>query len=120
MAAMKAATMKLYRACSAAEWADIQTTGGFRCIPSSMQGHWFAESAADAARWGNLLYPAVNQPFVVVEVEVPTAAADLLFRLLKLDNIGPARFADDGELVIINQAKVGTIQGVVHAQPRTP
>jgi hypothetical protein len=117
---MSVATIKLYRASSAAEWADIQAIDAFRCIPSSMQGHWFAESAADAARWGNLLYPGGNQPFVVVEVEVPTAAADLLFRLPKLDNIGPARFADDAELVIINQTKVGPIQGVVHAQSRTP
>jgi hypothetical protein len=117
---MNPATTKFYRASSVAEWADIQTFGGFRSLPSSMQGHWFAESAADAARWCSLLYPAVNQPFVIVEVEVPTAAADLLFRLPKLDNIGPARFADDGELVIFNHAKVGPIQGVVHAQPRAP
>jgi hypothetical protein len=71
-----------------------------------------AESAPDATSWGQKLYQAVSQSFVVVEVEVPCAVADLLFRLPNLDHIGPARFADDAELAIINQTKIGAIRRV--------
>ena len=117
---MSGLSIKLYRAVSVAERTDIQVFGGFRSIPSAMHGHWFAETASDAATWGQRLYQVSGQPFVVVEVEVPSTIADGLFRLANLDNIGPARFADDNELGIINQTKVGPIQATSAAPPGNP
>src|SRR5437870_5247343 len=113
---MSGLSIKLYRAVSVAERSDIQQFGGFRSIPSAMHGHWFAETASDAATWGQRLNQVSGQTFVVVEVEVPSAIADGFFRLTNLDNIGPARFADDAELGIINQTKIGSIQ-VMPAAP---
>ena len=117
---MSGVSVKLYRAAGLAEWTDIQVFGGFRSIPSAMQGHWFAESATDAILWGQRLYQVLGQPFVVVEVEVPRAVADSLFRLPHLDNIGPARFAEAAEMVIINQAKIGPIQLLLAPLPGIP
>jgi hypothetical protein len=114
------ATIKLYRAVSDAEWNDIQAFREFRIIPSAMQGRWFAESVADALTWAQRLYHAFGLPYALVEVEVPTVHADLLFRLDNLDNIGPARFADPAQLAIINQTKVGDIQKVPVQFPGTP
>ncbi len=95
--------MKVYRAVSPQELADIQSYKGFRPIPSSLQGKWFAEKPEHAAEWGRKLF----QPglFHLLEVEFPQDLADQMFRIPQLDRIGPARYADDGLLQTINQAK---------------
>ncbi len=56
-----------------------------------------AETAGDAAKWGNILEGSGN--FEIIRVELPKSAADSLMRFQKLDSIGPARY---GELNQIN------------------
>jgi len=48
--------MKLYRAVSPQELADIRSYRGLRPIPSSLQGKWFAETPEHAAEWGRKLF----------------------------------------------------------------
>jgi hypothetical protein len=81
----------LYRAISLAESDDISRSVRLRCIEGSLEGKWFAESRPDAAAWGLLLYGST--PFRVVSVLIPGRIAASFFRLRRLDNIGPARFA---------------------------
>jgi hypothetical protein len=50
---------------------------------------------------------------MVIEVEVSNTVADSLFCLPLLDNIGPARFADDAQLVTINQQKIDPIRQLI-------
>src|SRR5262245_50960685 len=97
----------LYRAVSPAELADIATYGGFRPIAGSMQGKWFAESAAHASVWGLSLSQFGAGAFHVVQTEVPQAVADQMFRVPLLDQIGPARYAEGDLLDLINQTNLG-------------
>jgi hypothetical protein len=71
-----------------------------------LEGKWFAESAADAEAWGHLL--CMHDPFHVILVQVDAAVAATLFRLDRLDNIGPARFAATDELAFF--AFVGVVR----------
>jgi hypothetical protein len=61
-----------------------------------LEGKWFAENADDAATWG------VKMDFggkpTVIEADFPTSAADDMFKVDKLDGIGPARYAEEGQL----------------------
>jgi hypothetical protein len=98
-----AADMKLYRAVSPQELADIHSYKGFRPIPSSLQGKWFAETPEHGAEWGRKLFQP--GPFHLLEAEIPQHLADQMFTISRLDRIGPARYADDGLLQAINQAK---------------
>jgi hypothetical protein len=87
--------MKLYRVMSEAEFQDLQATGRFRQGPNSLEGKWFAESAEHARAWGRLFELSFNVSHRrVVEVEISDREADLLFRLDRLDRIGPARFVE--------------------------
>lgn len=95
--------MFLYRAMSPAEWADVRATGVLRPLPSSVQGKWFAETPEHAAAWGRSLSQLVGGSFLVVCIEMPTVVADQLLRLPKLDGIGPARYADDVLVALVNQ-----------------
>jgi len=95
--------MKLYRAVSPQELADIRSYQGFHPILSSLQGKWFAETPEHAAEWGRKLFQP--GPFRLLEVEIPQNLVDQMFRIPQLDRIGPARYADDGLLRAINQAK---------------
>ncbi|SRR5260370_19641871 len=95
--------MKLYRAVSPQELADIRSYRGLRPIPSSLQGKWFAESPEHAAEWGRKLFQLGS--FHLLDVEIPQDLADQMFRIPQLDRIGPARYADVGLLQAINQAK---------------
>jgi hypothetical protein len=104
--------ISLFRAVSDAEWADIQSCGDFRVLAHTLQGKWFAETQVHATTWGQRFYHVLGEAFVVVEVEVPTDVADDLFHCPNLDNIGPARFADLGQVGIINTSKNGPIRAV--------
>lgn len=95
--------MKLYRAVSTQELADVVSTGVLRPAPPSNQGKWFAESAQDAETWGRRLH--LPAPFHVLEVEVPDVAADQWYRIPFLDRIGPARYAEIGELASISTVR---------------
>ncbi len=97
--------VKLYRAVSAEEWADLQQCGAFRPAPPSNQGKWFAETAVDAAEWGKRLPSQGGDTFLIVEVEIPIQVGDQLFRLPNLDRIGPARFANVDHLALLNSSK---------------
>jgi hypothetical protein len=99
--------IKLYRAVSPQELADIMALSEFRPAPPSNRGKWFAESANDAAEWGRQLYGST--PFHLVAVVLPLDIADGFFRLRRLDGIGPARFAGIHELPVPNVGIVGPI-----------
>jgi hypothetical protein len=86
--------VSLYRSVSPGEMADIQNTGMFRMGPNSSMGKWFAENPADAAEWGR----ALGNDGGVVGATMPRTIADQMFRLDRLDNIGPARYADPEHL----------------------
>ena len=76
-------------------------TGKFAAIPSSLEDKFFAESAEDAAQWGERLEGAGH--YHIVEVEFSTSVAENLLRWEKLDGIGPARY---GELHQLQDAVV--------------
>ena len=88
--------VELFRAESEEEFKDVFARGKLRKIAGSVEGKWFAESAEDAAQWGKLLYG--EQPFRIIAIQIEEASANQLFRLIKLDNIGPARFAEVEQL----------------------
>jgi len=94
-------TMTLYRAVSEVEFQQLMRTGKFAVVPSSLEGKFVAESAEDAAQWGEMLEGASN--YRIVEVEFPTSVAKSLLRWEKLDGIGPARY---GELHQLQNAVV--------------
>jgi hypothetical protein len=85
-------TVTLYRAVSEAEWQQLMRTGKFEAVPSSLEGKFFAESAEDAAQWGEMLEGASH--YRIVEVALPTNVARSLLRWEKLDGIGPARYGE--------------------------
>lgn len=61
-----------------------------------MGGKWCAEQIGHAAQWGKLLHGAGN--FGIMKVEVPGDVARTLFRIEKLDGIGPARYVEADQL----------------------
>jgi hypothetical protein len=65
-------------------------TGTFEAVPRSLEGKFFAESAEDAAQWGEMLEGASH--YRIVEVALPASVAQRLVRWEKLDGIGPARY----------------------------
>ena len=97
--------IRLYRAVSPEELADLQTFGEFRPGQNSLLGKWFAETPGAAQRWGDLLYQ--GQFFHLVEVDVPSDVADAMFCLAMLDQIGPARYAEGDVLTALNQRHQG-------------
>jgi len=94
-------TVTLYRAISEVELQQLMRTGKFEVVPSSLEGKFFAESAEDAAQWGEMLEGASS--YRIVEVTLPTRVAQSLLRWEKLDGIGPARY---GELHQLQDAVV--------------
>lgn len=86
--------MKLYRAASDAECEQVLRTGRLEIISQSIEGKWFAESVEDARAWGRWFsgVTGVGHDRMIV-VEISDVAASGLFRLARLDGIGPARFA---------------------------
>src|SRR5262245_22973470 len=85
-------TVTLYRAVGEEEYQQLIRTGKFAVVPSSLEGKFFTESAADAAHWGERLEGAEN--YRIVEVEFSTSVAENLLRWEKLDGIGPARYGE--------------------------
>ncbi len=67
-----------------------------------MNGKWFAEDMAHAIRWGELLHGSGN--YGIVKVEVPGVVASKLFRIEKLDGIGPARYVEADQLTHVRVA----------------
>lgn len=98
-------TTTLFRAVSEAEYQQLMQTGRFAARPNSLGGKFFAESAADAARWGDVLRGAGN--YRIISAELPTSAADQLMRWVRLDGIGPARF---GELEQLTEAIIRSVR----------
>lgn len=88
--------IKLYRAVSEAELADILSYGMFRPCPSgcSMEGKWFAESLENALEWGKRFY-ASNKFHVVIATVSLEVVAKMYPREENLDGIGKAIWADE-------------------------
>ena len=80
----------LYRAVSEGEFQQLMRTGKFEVVPSSLEGKFFAESAEDAAQWGEMLEGASH--YRIVEIALPASVAQGLVRWEKLAGIGPARY----------------------------
>lgn len=99
--AQAAKTTRLFRAVTQGEIDSIKANGGFSAGTNSLGGKWFAESAADAQRWGDLMNGEGNS--IILRVDLPTSQADQLMRYPRLDGIGPARY---GELDQLNGAKI--------------
>jgi RHS repeat-associated protein len=91
--AVASGTTRLYRAVSEAEAAQIASTGVFQAGPNSLGGKWFAETIEHAREWGERL----GNP-VILRVDLPTARANQLMRVERLDNIGPARYGELNQL----------------------
>jgi hypothetical protein len=90
-------TVTLFRAVSRGEAAQVLAEGAFKAGENSLGGKFFAETAGDASKWGDLLQGPGN--YEIIKVELPKSAADSLMRWERLDGIGPARY---GELNQIN------------------
>ncbi len=76
-----------------------------------MAGKWFAETAFDAAQWGRRFYQWSGTPFYVIEVDVPESVTAQMFRVANLDNIGPARWVSEGDLLdLLNSTNNGIIE----------
>jgi hypothetical protein len=91
----------LYRAVSEGEFQQLRRTGKFEAIPRPLEGKFVAESAEDAAQWGEMLEGASH--YRIVEVALPASGAKSLLRWEKLDGIGPA---SDGEWPQLQDAVV--------------
>ena len=94
-------TVTLYCAVGEGEYQQLIRTGKFAVVPSLLEDKFFAESAEDAAQWGERLEGAGN--YRIVAVEFFTSVAENLLRWEKLDSIGPARY---GELHQLQDAVV--------------
>ncbi|KAF1714291.1 hypothetical protein CSC71_04445 [Pseudoxanthomonas sangjuensis] len=89
-------TTTLYRAVSEAEAASIRATGRFSIGPNSLEGKWLAESLKHAKEWGDKLNgKGISK---LLEIKLPKSIADKLFRVEKLDGVGPARYAELSQL----------------------
>jgi hypothetical protein len=99
--------VRLFRAVSPSELADLLSYGIFRPIPSSNQGKWFAETQKDATEWGRSLSSIGAGVFQLIQVDVPQSVADSMFRIVSLDQIGPARYAEGDVLDLVNQTHLG-------------
>jgi RHS repeat-associated protein len=98
-------SVSLFRFVSKAELDDIVSSSGqFRSISTSMPGKWFAESGAHALEWGKRMEQGNGS---VVSIRVPRDLADELFRLERLDGIGPARYVEPTMLDVFNQRHGG-------------
>jgi hypothetical protein len=104
------ATVRLFRAVSPLELADILNHGAFRAIPSSLEGKWFAETVENASEWGRHLAQLGGGSFQIVQVDIPQNVADTMFCLSWLDQIGPARYAEGDVLKLINQTHLGIVE----------
>jgi len=65
---------------------------------NSVAGKYFAEAAEHAEQWGMALYLEGKSAFKIVDAKIPTVQADKFMRWERVDNIGPARFAELNQL----------------------
>ncbi len=101
----------LYRVVSVKEAQDIQANGGFRAEPRglSYEGKLFATSAANAARFGRMLYSQGGESFFTVRVDVPSALESSYVHFAA-DGM-PAVSVDASELARMNSESLITIVG---------
>jgi hypothetical protein len=85
-----------YRAVSEGAYQQLMRTGTFAAVPRSLEGKFFAESAQDAAQWGEMLEGASH--YRIVEVALPARVAKSLVRWEKLAGIGPAGYGESPQL----------------------
>ena len=71
--AVESGTTTLFRAVSHAEFEQMMKTGTFEAGRNSLGGKFFAESAEDAARWGEKLEGKGN--FRIIDAQIPTMKA---------------------------------------------
>lgn len=89
----------LYRAVGLAELTDIRATSRLSAGRGSLSGKWFAEELKHAAQWGELLEGPGN--YAIVKVVLPSFIAGILFRIERLDGIGPARYVEADQLIYV-------------------
>ncbi|HWS44193.1 MAG TPA: hypothetical protein VN421_14045, partial [Pseudoflavonifractor sp.] len=81
--------IKLYRVMSDAEYQSIINNGGkFSPYDRAMEEKWFAISSEDAVKWAEKFYP--DGQYRMIEIEVPIDSLNQMYRVEKLDGIGPA------------------------------
>jgi hypothetical protein len=98
-------TVQIFRNVDAREFDSIATTGKFGTGPGQMEGKWFATQGAHADQWGQMLNGGQG---LTVETNISKVVADQLFSHAgKLDGIGPAYYANEGQLNLINQSMDG-------------
>lgn len=96
----------LYRAVSHEEFEQIMRTGTFQAgANSAIYGKYFAESAENAAQWGQRLEG--TKGFRIVDARIPTVEAAKFMRWERIDNIGPMRYATFEQL---RSATVGVVK----------
>ena len=88
--------IKLYRAVSPDEYAQLIATGQFEIVGSSVEGKYFAEKLEHAAQWGEKLFG--KGKYRIIEVILPVERANQFYRIEMLDRIGPAQFAEIEQL----------------------
>ena len=81
--------MKLYRAVSEEELADILATGVFHSPAGALETKWFAESLEHAMEWGRQFGRSDGKIYKVVEIEIVFEVPDAQ-RRSRLDGIGAA------------------------------
>jgi hypothetical protein len=86
----------LYRAVREGESQQLMRTGKFEATPRSLEGKFFAESAEEAAQWGEMLEGASH--YRIMEVALPAGVAKSPLRWDKLDGIGPATYGEMPQL----------------------
>ena len=100
--------VKLYRAVSEAEFQQLMSTGRFESVPGSLEGKWFAETAAAARQWADWFSRVSGVAHErIIEIEIEREIADRFVRYPNLDRCGPASFA---ELEQLNRAIVREAQ----------
>jgi len=101
-------TTTLFRAVSPEEYAQLMKTGKFAEGTNSLGGKFFAESAADAAKWGDV-FTKGQGGYRVISATVPDSAASQFMRWKSLDAIGPARYAELEQLNVPGLT-IGTVK----------
>ena len=89
-------TVTLFRAGSKDEIAKALAEQMFESGENSLGGKWFAETANDAAKWGELMEGPGN--YDILQTQVPKNVADNMLRFDRLDGIGPARYGELSQL----------------------
>jgi len=107
-AASSGGATTLFRAVSPEEYAQLMKTGQFAEGTNSLGGKFFAESAADAAKWGDA-FTKGQGGYRIISATMPDSAASSFMRWESLDAIGPARYAEL-EQVNVPGLVIGTVK----------